>query len=101
MPPKTKKVIIERYWELRSFKEIKLEKPIKVDIKKEKEEYILSVRDFPIFTYGKNLLEVQEDIEEDLWKLYSILFLKDINLGKPMIELKETFKQYLYAAEKS
>jgi hypothetical protein len=99
MPPKTKKTVTETYWELRSFKEIKLEKPIKVDIIKEHGEYILTVRDFPVYAWGQNLLEVQKEIKEDLYDLYSSLFLENKNLGKPMIELKETFKQYLDAAK--
>ncbi len=101
MPPKTKKVVTERYWEVRSFKDIKLKKPIKVDIIKEHGEYILTVRDFPVYAWGQNLLEVQEEIKEELYDLYSSLFLENKNLGKPMIEAKETFKQYLYAADKN
>jgi hypothetical protein len=99
MPPKTKKTVKERYWELRSFKNIKLKEPMKVDIIKEHGEYVLTVKDFPIYTWGKNLLEVQEEIKEELYDLYSSLFLENKNLGKPMIELKETFKQYVYAAK--
>lgn len=96
-----KKVKTEQYWELRSFKNIKLKKPIKVDIVKENGEYILSVRNFNIFAYGKNLLDVQEEIKRDMYYLYSSLFLEDKNLGKPMIELKEKFKEYLYATKKN
>jgi hypothetical protein len=102
MPPiKTKKVIIERYWELMTFKDTILKKPIKVEIIKEQGEYILTVRDFPVYAWGQNLLEVQEEIKEELYDLYSSLFLENKNLGKPMIEAKENLKQYLYAADKN
>ena len=99
MPPN--KVIKEQYWELRSFKNIKLKKPIKVDVIKENGEYILSTRDFNVYAYGENLLEVQEEIRIDMYDLYSSLFLEDKNLGKPMIELKERFKDYLYVTKEN
>ena len=100
MPPRKTKTT-EKYWELRRFKEVKLKKPMKVDIVKENSEYILSVRDFSIFAWGTSLLEVQEEIKEDMYYLYSSLFLENKNLGEPMIEMKENFKKYLYAAKKN
>ena len=96
-----KKEIIKKYWECRSFKDIKLKKPIEVDIIKEKDgDCILSVSELNIWAYGKKLLDVQSELEDDLFYLYESLFLKKLNLHPSAEKIKENFKKYLYATKK-
>ena len=98
MPPKKK--IIKIYWECRSFKDIKLKKPIEVDIIKEKDSnYILSVSELNIWEKKKKLLDVQSELEDDLFYLYESLFLKKLNLHPSAEKIKENFKKYLYVAK--
>jgi len=51
------------YYFIENINEITLSKPIKVNIEKENGEYVSSIENLNLFTYGENLKEVINELK--------------------------------------
>lgn len=82
------------YYFIENINEITLSKPIKVNIEKENGEYISSIENLNLFTYGENLKEVIDELKYDLKELYNDLFESKYKLANPAIEFKNILTRH-------
>jgi len=69
------------YYFIENINEITLSKPIKVNIEKENGEYVSSIENLNLFTYGENLKEVINELKSDLYYVYKRLFIDNVEVG--------------------
>ena len=83
------------YYFIENLNEITLSKPIKVNIEKENGEYISSIENLNLFTYGENLKEVIDELKSDLFYVYKRLFIENLEVGGNEKETKKELLNYL------
>ena len=83
------------YYFIENLSEITLSKPIKVNIEKENGEYISSIENLNLFTYGENLKEVIDELKSDLFYVYKRLFIENLEVGGNAKETKKELLNYL------
>lgn len=83
------------YYFIENLNEITLSKPIKVNIEKENGEYISSIENLNLFTYGENLKEVIDELKSDLFYVYKRLFIENLEVGGNAKETKKELLNYL------
>lgn len=86
----------QKYYFIKQFNNIELKNLIKVNIElAEDGDYILTIKDLNLFSYGKDLFKTQEELKFDLGCLHTNLFIEDLELANSAKKLKENFKKYL------
>ena len=83
------------YYFIENINEIILTKPLKVSIEKENGEYITSIENLNLFTYGQNLKEVIDELKTDLLYVYKRLFIDGVEVGGNAKETKKELLNYL------
>ena len=83
------------YYFIEKINEITLTKPLKVNIEKENGEYISSIENLNLFTYGENLKEVIDELKTDLFYIYKRLFIDSVEVGGNAKETKKELLNYL------
>ena len=83
------------YYFIENLNEITLSKPIKVNIEKENGEYISSIENLNLFTYGENLKDVIDELKSDLFYVYKRLFIENLEVGGNAKETKKELLNYL------
>ncbi len=83
------------YYFIENINEITLTKPLKVSIEKENGEYISSIENLNLFTYGQNLKEVIDELKTDLLYVYKRLFIDNVEVGGNAKETKKELLNYL------
>ena len=83
------------YYFIENINEITLKKSIKVHIEKENGEYISSIENLNLFTYGHNLKEVIDELKIDLFYVYKRLFIDNVKVGGNAKETKKELLNYL------
>lgn len=83
------------YYFIENINEITLTKPLKVSIEKENGEYVSSIENLNLFTYGQNLKEVIDELKTDLLYVYKRLFIDNVEVGGNAKETKEELLNYL------
>jgi hypothetical protein len=83
------------YYFIENINEIILTKPLKVNIEKEDGEYISSIENLNLFTYGQNLKEVIDELKNDLFYVYKRLFIDNVEVGGNAKETKKELLNYL------
>jgi Holliday junction resolvase len=83
------------YYFIENINGIPLLKPIKVSIEKENGEYISAIENINLFTYGKNLKEVINELKNDLSYVYKRLFIDNVEVGGNAKETKKELLNYL------
>ena len=83
------------YYFIENINEIALSKPIKVNIEKENGEYISSIENLNLFTYGQNLKEVIDELKNDLFYIYKRLFIDNAEVGGNAEQTKKVLLNYL------
>ena len=83
------------YYFIENINEIILTKPLKVSIEKENGEYISSIENLNLFTYGQNLKEVIDELKTDLLYVYKRLFIDSVEVGGNAKETKKELLNYL------
>lgn len=83
------------YYFIENINNITLTKPIKVIIEQENGEYISSIENLNLFTYGHNLKETIDELKSDLFYVYKRLFIDNVEVGGDVKETKKELLNYL------
>lgn len=75
--------------------ELPLSKPIKVSIEKEDGEYLATIDNLKLYSYGNSLSEVVGELKTDLSYIYKRLFIDDVKAGKNALMIKKELLKYL------
>lgn len=83
------------YYFIENINEITLSKPIKVNIEKENGEYISSIENLNLFTYGHNLKKTIDELKSDLFYVYRRIFIDKVSVGGNAKSIKNELINHL------
>lgn len=83
------------YYFIENINEITLTKPLKVSIEKENGEYISSIENLNLFTYGHNLKETIDELKSDLFYVYKRIFIDKVIVGGNAENIKNELINHL------
>jgi hypothetical protein len=83
------------YYFIENINEIILTKPLKVNIEKENGEYISSIENLNLFSYGHSLKETIDELKGDLFYVYKRIFIDKVLVGGNAESIKNELINYL------
>ena len=83
------------YYFIENINKITLSKPIKVSIEKENGEYISSIENLNLFTYGHNLKETIDELKSDLFYVYRRIFIDKVSVAGNAESIKNELTNHL------